>query len=114
MPTVIHKMKRSISQCNNEETQDVVEFCEQHEIEYIPLVVEIITGTDGKKSKLLQPDFLGWPKLTDFKDNPDVVKTRVERYKEHPSEYTHIAIDTRVIHQVDIDCEEYSDEIKAS
>ena len=75
MPTVIHKMKRSISQSNNEETQDVVEFCEQHEIEYIPLVVEIVTGTDGKKSKQLQPDFLGYkPKQTDFKDNPDDVK----------------------------------------
>ena len=114
MPTVIHKMKRSISQSNNEETQDVVEFCEQHEIEYIPLVVEIVTGTDGNKSKKLHPDFLGYkPKQTDFKDNPDDVKKRVERYKEHPSEYTHIAIDTRVIHQVDIDCEEYSDEVKA-
>ena len=91
-----------------------MEFYEQHEIEYIPLVVEIVMGTDRKKSKLLQPDFLGYKqKQTDFKDNPDDVKKRVERYKEHPSEYSHIAIDTRVIHQVDIDCEEYSDEVKA-
>ena len=60
MPTVIHKNKRSISQCNNEETQDVVEFCEQHGIDYILLHVKIVTGTDGKKAKLLQHDFLGY------------------------------------------------------
>jgi hypothetical protein len=38
----------------------VVEFCEQHGIDYILLHVKIVTGTDGKKAKLLQHDFLGY------------------------------------------------------
>ena len=104
-------LHKNETRSDNEETQDVVEFCDG--IDYIPLHVKIVTGTDGKKAKLLQHDFLGYkPKQTDFEKNPGVVKTRVERFKEYPSEYTHIGIDTRVIHQVDIDCEEYSEEIK--
>ena len=66
---VLHQMKRSLS--DNEETQDVVEFCEQHGIDYIPLHVKIVTGTDGKKAKLLQHDFLGYKlKQTNFEKIP--------------------------------------------
>jgi len=109
-------MKRSFSQLEAS-TQDVVSFCELQQIQYLPSKLNIVsvTSPDGTKAvkKVLQPDIFGFPKPTDFKDNPDAVKKRVERFKLRPEEYTHIAIDTRFIYQIDIDCEHYSDEIKA-
>jgi phage/plasmid-associated DNA primase len=95
----------------------VVDFCERHNIAFMPLLLEIrqtVNGDGGvTKSKLLKPDYLGYcPRVTDFDDNMSVVKRRVQRFKEHPNEYTHVAIDTRTIYQIDIDCAEYSDMIK--
>ena len=65
-----------------------------------------------KKVKSLQKDFLRVkPKPNDFELQPELVTKRVARFKKYPEEYTHIAMDTRDIHQIDIDCPEYSDEI---
>ena len=108
-------MKRSFSQLDTS-TQHVVIFCELRQIQYLPIKLNLVpvTSSDGTTAvkKELQPDIFGFPKQTDFKDNPNAVKKRVERFKQRPEEYTHVAIDTRFIYQIDIDCEEYSDEIK--
>ena len=80
-------MKRTFSQLETS-TQDVVTFCERHQIQYLPIKLNVVTVTssDGTKAvkKELQPDIFGFPKQTDFKDNPNTVKKRVERFKQHP------------------------------
>lgn len=93
----------------NKHEKDVVEFCEDNNILYIPIRLKISEkNVEGvvKREKQLLPDDIGYPKQTDFDKQPDLIQKRVSLFKKHPEKYTHIAIDTRFIHQIDIDCEE--------
>ena len=57
-------MKRSFSQLDTS-TQDVVTFCELHQIQYLPIKLNIapVTSPDGTTAvkKVLQRDTFGFP-----------------------------------------------------
>lgn len=68
--------KRSHAEFSRHGKQNVVEFCERHGIEYIPIVLTISTKIDenGKetKTKDLEKYFLCYrPKQIDFEEKPD-------------------------------------------
>jgi len=71
-----NKMKRSFSQLETS-TQNVVTFCELCQIQYLPIKLNLVpvTSSDGTTAvkKELQPDIFGFPKQTDFKDNPNML-----------------------------------------
>ena len=104
--------KRSYEEFSHHGKQNVVAFCKEKRIPFIPTKLKISTNANGKaKTKELLPDFYGRPKPTDFEKRPELIEKRLERFKNYPSEYTHIGIDTREIHQIDIDCRDYSDDM---
>ena len=101
-------IKRSKS---NHQKKNVVNFCEENGIQYIPVVVRIVEK-NGKKTKALKRDFLGMPDVNDFSNRNEQIQMRIQKLRNDPGHYTHIAIDTRTIFQVDIDSPDYSDDIK--
>jgi phage/plasmid-associated DNA primase len=88
---------------------DIVEFCENNQIEYFPINLTI----DDNKKKTLNPInhqlYNGRPKYTDFRDRPEIIKPRQQLLKTSPELFTHIWIDTTKVFQVDIDCETYDE-----
>ena len=102
--------KRSLEEFTNYNSENLIKFCETHGIRYIPIILKIKSQFEGgieKKIKILQKDFFRvLPKPNDFDLQPELVARRVARFKQRPHEYTHIAMDTRDIHQIDIDCPE--------
>ena len=67
---------------------------------------------EPKRVKKLRPDRFGMPKPTDFAQDPQKVKQRHAAYHQNSGNYTHVAIDTRKVFQIDIDCPEYADVFK--
>ena len=88
---------------------EIIEFCRINNINWRPIKLDIIQKADGKYSKNLQKDLItgNRPKLDDFRD-ADWVKNKMKKsQKQINSEYyTHIAIDTIKIYNLDIDWEE--------
>ena len=73
----------------------------------------VIKDGQEKKNKQLVKDTYGWPgSLQDLAERPELVHKRLERFRSNPNEYTHIAIDTSNVYQIDIDCPQYSEDIK--
>ena len=62
-------IKRSKS---NHQKKNVVNFCEENGIQYIPVVVRIVEK-NGKKTKALKGDFLGMPDVL-CKLKPEIVR----------------------------------------
>ena len=102
---------------------DIIAFCEKHNIEWMPIKLDIVPkqNEDGtlamengepKRVKILRPDRFGMPKPTDFAQDPQKVKQRQAAYHQNPGNYTHVAMDTREVFQIDIDCPEYADVFK--
>jgi phage/plasmid-associated DNA primase len=99
---------------------DIVAFCEKHNIEWMPIKLDIVPkqNEDGtlvmengepKRVKILLPDRFGMPKQTDFAQDPQKVKQRHAAYHQNSGNYTHVAMDTREVFQIDIDCPDYAD-----
>jgi len=103
----------------NNEKIDIIRFCEINNINWRPIKLNIIQNAEGKYQKELQDDLLSGhkPKLTDFRDTA-WVKNKMKKSQKQISNtyYTHIAIDTIKIYNLDIDWEEgksYTPEAKA-
>lgn len=77
---------------------NILEFLDTHTIDWIPLNISI--GTDGKK--IQQP-----PKGLSFKDGivhfKGIDEETLKLWQSRVGECSHIAIDTRTVHQLDID-----------
>ena len=102
---------------------DIIAFCEKHNIEWMPIKLDIVPkqNEDGtlamengerKMKKNIRPDRFGMPKPTDFAQDPQKVKQRQVAYHQNSGNYTHVAMDTREVFQIDIDCPEYADVFK--
>ena len=93
----------------NNEKIDIIRFCEINNINWRPIKLNIIQNAEGKYVKELQDDLLSGhkPKLSDFRV-ADWVKNKMKKSQKQISNtyYTHIAIDTIKIYNLDIDWEE--------
>ena len=93
----------------NTEKITIIKFCEINKINWRPIKLNIIQKANGKYEKLLQIDTLTGkrPKLDDFRD-ADWVKNKMKKSQKqiNGEYYTHIAIDTLNINNLDIDWEE--------
>tara|TARA_R110002020_G_scaffold182063_1_gene377375 strand:+ start:972 stop:3527 length:2556 start_codon:yes stop_codon:yes gene_type:complete len=93
----------------NNEKMNIIKFCEINNINWRPIKLNIIQKADGKYEKQLKEDLITGkrPKLDDFRD-ANWVKTKMKKSQKQITSdyYTHIAIDTIEIYNLDIDWEE--------
>lgn len=103
----------------NEDKIDIIEFCDKMDILWRPIRLIIKSKNDGTYEKILQEDLNSGhkPKPNDFAD-ADWIKNKLAKCQQKITAdyYTHIAIDTSKIYNLDVDWLEgkaYTPEAKA-
>ena len=99
----------------NMTTTSIIEFCNQNNISWFPIYIDIKRHDDGSVEKKLEsinhPAYEGRPKQTDFvnlsleqiQERQSILKYKVYSYVKH------IAMDTSNIFHIDIDVPEYDE-----
>ena len=104
----IHKMNYIEKKSNYKDTMDIIDFCKMKDIKYFPIEIRV---ENGKKKILCNARPAYRTNDFDYKKGQNAIIKRKELLN-NGYLYTHIAIDTERVKQIDIDCREYDNIFK--